>query len=402
MPFIPKIGEGAYPRGINMWSSEFERLIPTGSMERADLYVCGITPYDATHMGHAATYVAFDLLQRVWLDAGYPVRYVQNVTDIDDPLLVRAAERGVSWESIAESETQLFREDMTALRVIPPMAYIGAVESIPLVVEAVVKLLASGEAYWVDQDVYFNVASDPEFGHRSHLSEATQLKIFGERGGDPDRVGKRAPLDCLLWRGKREGEPFWESSLGAGRPGWHIECSAIALHYLGQSIDVQGGGSDLLFPHHDMGASEAFALTGKRFSQNFMHAGMIGLDGEKMSKSKGNLVFVSALRQSGVDPNAIRLALIESHYRSNRDWSAALLARAENRLQEWKGALAHSRGAPAHETIAAIRTALSDDLDTPRALEAMDRWASEQNGEGDVGGPGLMSRALDALLGIAI
>ena len=402
MPFIPKIGEGAYPRGINMWSSEFERLIPTGSLERADLYVCGITPYDATHMGHAATYVAFDLLQRVWLDAGYPVRYVQNVTDIDDPLLVRAAERGVSWESIAESETQLFREDMTALRVIPPMAYIGAVESIPFVVEAVVKLLASGEAYWVDQDVYFNVASDPEFGHRSHLSEATQLKIFGERGGDPDRVGKRAPLDCLLWRGKREGEPFWESSLGAGRPGWHIECSAIALHYLGQSIDVQGGGSDLLFPHHDMGASEAFALTGKRFSQNFMHAGMIGLDGEKMSKSKGNLVFVSALRQSGVDPNAIRLALIESHYRSNRDWSAALLARAENRLQEWKGALAHSRGTPAHETIAAIRTALSDDLDTPRALEAMDRWASEQNGEGDVGGPGLMSRALDTLLGIAI
>ena len=155
-----------------MWSSEFERLIPTGSMERADLYVCGITPYDATHMGHAATYVAFDLLQRVWLDAGYPVRYVQNVTDIDDPLLVRAAERGVSWEFIAESETQLFREDMTALRVIPPMAYIGAVESIPLVVEAVVKLLASGAAYWVDQDVYFNVASDPEFGGRSHLAES--------------------------------------------------------------------------------------------------------------------------------------------------------------------------------------------------------------------------------------
>jgi len=401
-PFIPKIGEGAYPSGINMWSSEFERVIPTGSMERADLYVCGITPYDATHMGHAATYVAFDLLQRVWLDAGYPVRYVQNVTDIDDPLLVRAAERGVSWESIAESETQLFREDMTALRVIPPMAYIGAVESIPRVVEAVAKLLASGAAYWVDQDVYFNVASDPEFGGRSHLAEATQLKIFGERGGDPDRVGKRAPLDCLLWRGKREGEPFWESSLGAGRPGWHIECSAIALHYLGQSIDVQGGGSDLLFPHHDMGASEAFALTGKRFAQNFMHAGMIGLDGEKMSKSKGNLVLVSTLRQSGVDPNAIRLALIESHYRSNRDWSADLLARADNRLQEWKRALAHSRGTSAHETIAAIRNALSDDLDTPRALKAVDQWAKKQHGEGDVGGPGLMSRALDTLLGIAI
>ena len=401
-PFIPKIDAGAYPNGIDMWSSEFERLIPTGTVAHADLYVCGITPYDATHMGHAATYVAFDLLHRVWLDAGYPARYVQNVTDIDDPLLVRAAERGVSWESIAENETQLFREDMTALRVIPPMAYIGAVESIPLVVEAVEKLLRSGHAYWVESDVYFNVASDPEFGGRSHLSVDQQLKIFGERGGDPDRIGKRAPLDCLLWRGQREGEPFWESSLGAGRPGWHIECSAIALNYLGSSIDVQGGGSDLLFPHHDMGASEAFALTGNRFARNFVHAGMIGLDGEKMSKSKGNLVFVSKLRQAGVDPNAIRLALMESHYRSNRDWSEDLLNRATSRLHTWREALAHSRGTSATETIERIRKSLANDLDTPSALAAVDQWAALQNGEGEVGGPGAMSRALDALLGVAI
>ncbi len=401
-PFIPKIDEGSYPNGITMWSSEFERPIPTGSISHADLYVCGITPYDATHMGHAATYVAFDLLHRVWLDAGYPARYVQNVTDIDDPLLVRAAERGVSWESIAENETQLFREDMTALRVIPPMAYIGAVESIPLVVEAVERLLESGHAYWVEDDVYFDVASDPDFGGRSHLSVEQQLEIFGERGGDPDRIGKRAPLDCLLWRGRREGEPFWESSLGAGRPGWHIECTAIALKYLGSSIDVQGGGSDLLFPHHDMGASEAYALTGNRFARNFVHAGMIGLEGEKMSKSRGNLVFVSTLRQAGIDPNAIRLALMEGHYRSNRDWSEALLDRAIERLQLWRGALAHSRGTSATDSIDRIRESLANDLDTPSALAAVDKWALLQNGEGEVGGPGKMSRALDALLGIAI
>jgi len=401
-PSRPAIGTGHYPNGVQIWSSESLKKITTGSSERADLYVCGITPYDATHMGHAATYVAFDLLLRLWLDAGYPARYVQNVTDIDDPLLVRAAERGVSWESIAEKEIQLFREDMTALRVIPPMAYIGAVESIPLVVAAVEKLLASGHAYWVEQDVYFSVSSDPEFGTRSHLKFEEQLKIFGERGGDPDLKGKRAPLDCLLWRGKRDGEPFWESSLGAGRPGWHIECSAIALQYLGESIDVQGGGSDLLFPHHDMGAAEAFALTGARFAQNFVHAGMIGLDGEKMSKSKGNLVFVSKLREAGVDPNAIRLALMESHYRENRDWSDELLLRAQERLQLWSTALAHSQGTSAEETIEQIRQCLANDLDTPGALRAVDQWAHAQKDEGSVAGPGVLSRALDSLLGIAI
>ena len=401
-PSRPAIGTGHYPNGVQIWSSESLKKITTGSSERADLYVCGITPYDATHMGHAATYVAFDLLLRLWLDAGYPARYVQNVTDIDDPLLVRAAERGVSWESIAEKEIQLFREDMTALRVIPPMAYIGAVESIPLVVAAVEKLLASSHAYWVEKDVYFSVSSDPDFGTRSHLMHEEQLKIFGERGGDPDLKGKRAPLDCLLWRGKRDGEPFWESSLGAGRPGWHIECSAIALQYLGKSIDVQGGGSDLLFPHHDMGAAEAFALTGKRFAQNFVHAGMIGLDGEKMSKSKGNLVFVSKLREAGVDPNAIRLALMESHYRENRDWSDELLLRAQKRLQLWSTALAHSQGTSAEETIELIRQCLANDLDTPGALRAVDQWAHAQKDEGSVAGPGALSRALDSLLGIAI
>ncbi|KNB49690.1 cysteine--1-D-myo-inosityl 2-amino-2-deoxy-alpha-D-glucopyranoside ligase [Streptomyces caatingaensis] len=372
----------------------------------ARLYVCGITPYDATHMGHAATYNAFDLVQRVWLDTKRQVHYVQNVTDIDDPLLERAAANGDDWEALAERETALFREDMTALRLLPPRNYVGAVESIPKIVPIVERLLAAGAAYELDGDVYFSVASDAHFGEVSGLDAEAMRLLSAERGGDPDRPGKKNPVDPMLWMAARPGEPSWDgASLGPGRPGWHIECVAIALEHFGMGFDVQGGGSDLIFPHHEMGASHAQALTGEHpFAKAYVHAGMVALHGEKMSKSKGNLVFVSALRRAGVDPAAIRLALLAHHYRADWEWTDAVLAEAVERLGRWRAAVSRPDGPSADALLEEVREALADDLDAPAALAAVDRWAAAQAAGGgtDEGAPGLVSRTVDALLGVAL
>jgi L-cysteine:1D-myo-inositol 2-amino-2-deoxy-alpha-D-glucopyranoside ligase len=400
---IPSLVEGRRPSAIEIFDSASGSLVLAAQSKLAKMYVCGITPYDATHMGHAATYVAFDLLNRIWRDSSHDVRYVQNITDVDDPLLIRAKEKGEDWQDLAERQIALFRDDMTALRVIPPDYYIGAVEAIPLVVDAVTKLFDEDSAYWLDGDVYFRVHNDPEFGSRSHLTREEMLSIFAERGGDPSRLGKEDPLDCLLWQAERPDEPAWHTKLGAGRPGWHIECSAIALRYLGDSIDVQGGGSDLIFPHHEMGAAEARAITGVPFAKAYVHAGMIGLVGEKMSKSKGNLVLVSTLRNSGVDPMEIRLALLAGHYRTNRDWTDHGLSDARLRLNMWREQLSRPAGPDATETIWRMREALANDLDSPAALQAVDDWCSlPRLGSDGPGEPGVVSRAIDALLGIAI
>jgi L-cysteine:1D-myo-inositol 2-amino-2-deoxy-alpha-D-glucopyranoside ligase len=341
------------------------------------MYVCGITPYDATHMGHAATYLAFDLLNRAWRDAGFAVNYVQNVTDVDDPLLERAVATGQDWRELAARETALFREDMTALNVIPPEQYLGAVESIPLVIDWIGTLLDRGAAYRVDSDLYFRVDQDKSFGSIAGLSKPDMLTLFAQRGGDPDRPGKESPLDCLLWQAERPDEPAWDGALGHGRPGWHIECVAIALTHLGMSFDVQGGGRDLAFPHHEMGASQAHVATDDHpYAHAYVHAGMIGLDGEKMSKSKGNLVLVSRLRDSGVDPMAIRLALLAGHYRADRDWTDELLVRAQSRLHTWRQTL-ELPTPDSSSLLQELRNSLSNDLDSPAALAAIDAWMSQ-------------------------
>ncbi|MGH3327151.1 MAG: cysteine--1-D-myo-inosityl 2-amino-2-deoxy-alpha-D-glucopyranoside ligase, partial [Streptomycetales bacterium] len=337
-PEVPKLpGTGLSPR---VYDTSARDVRPTAPGRTARLYVCGITPYDATHVGHAATYVAFDLLCRTWLDAGHEVRYVQNVTDVDDPLLERARQTGADWAALAERETTLFREDMTELRTLPPRHYVGAVEAIPLIVELIERLRDRGAAYDVDGDLYFPVSTDPRFGGVSGLGQEAMLRAFGENGGDPGRPGKKDPLDCLLWQGAREAEPAWETRLGEGRPGWHVECAAIASAYLGTGFDVQGGGRDLAFPHHEMGASEAYVATGSwPFARAYVHAGMVGLEGEKMSKSRGNLVFVSGLRRAGHDPMAVRLALLAHHYRDDWDWTPEGLAAASERLARWRAAV---------------------------------------------------------------
>ena len=409
-PVVPDLPGDGVP--LQVYDTAAGALRPSAPGDTARLYVCGITPYDATHLGHAATYLAFDLLQRVWLDNGHAVHYVQNVTDIDDPLLERAAHTGENWVALAERETQLFREDMTALRVLPPAEYVGAVEAIPEITVAIEKLLADSHAYRVDDDIYFPVSAAPGFGSESHYDRDTMLRLFAERGGDPTRAGKRDPLDSLLWRARRPGEPYWETSLGAGRPGWHIECSVIAYNRLGMAFDVQGGGSDLVFPHHEHSAAHAEALTGTApFARAYVHAGMIGLDGEKMSKSRGNLVLVSKLRAAGVDPMAVRLALLDGHYRADREWTGGRLPAAEARLGRWRAAAALPAAAPALPLLAEVRAALANDLDTGAALAAIDRWvdAALATPGDDAAAPGddrsapaLLRDLVDALLGIAL
>ena len=402
-------------------SSTGERVQPVPG-DSAGLYVCGITPYDATHIGHAATYVSFDLLVRAWLDAGRTVTYVSNVTDVDDPLLERANATGVDWRDLARDQIALFAADMTALGVVPPDVYLGAVETVPQVVGAVERLVAAGAAYRVpnepgaggDQpelgDVYADVSVDPSFGDVARLDREEMTALFRERGGDPERVGKRDPLDPLLWRRERPGEPAWDGgSLGTGRPGWHVECAVIARQGLGSGFHVQGGGADLLFPHHEMSTSHLRLLAGGERATAHLHVGLVSYQGEKMSKSRGNLVLVSRLLEQGVDPMAIRLALLDHHYRSEWEWFDDDLVRAQMRLARWREAVSGNGGPEAATTLAAMRAALRDDLDAPTALRAVDAWAERavtESSRDDVvvheGAPGVIARGVNALLGVRI
>lgn len=397
------------PEALSLFDTAARAVVPvTPGGDAARMYVCGITPYDATHLGHANTYVTFDLVGRVWRDLGYPVVYTQNVTDVDDPLLERAAETGQDWEELAEGQTELFRSDMQDLRVIPPDHYVGAVESITLVVDLIEKLRSSGLVYQVDDpeypDWYFNTVAAPGFGSVGHLDEQAMIQRFADNGGDPDRPGKRHPLDCLIWRFARPDEPSWNSPLGAGRPGWHIECTAIALNFLGPDFDLQGGGSDLVFPHHEMCAAEGIVAAGQPFAQTYVHSGMVALDGEKMSKSKGNLELVSRLRHAGADPMAIRLALLNHHYRSDWEWTPDQLDAATARLDRWRAALSEGKLAPVDDLVTELRRALRTDLDAPAALSAVDAWVARAPEQGirDERALAAARDALDALLGIQL
>lgn len=417
---------------VRLFDTVKGRVVTLEAAGEQSMYVCGITPYDATHMGHAASYVAFDLLNRAWRDGKQQVSYVQNVTDVDDPLLERATATGVDWRDLAASQIELFQTDMEALNVLAPDHYVGAVEAVPMIVPAIERLLHQGLAYRVagaagepDGDVYYDVeaagkhsadavdvagaAADAwTLGSVSGLSDAEMLELFAERGGDPGRAGKRQALDPLLWRVAREGEPSWPGGeLGEGRPGWHIECTVIAQKHLPAPFTVQGGGSDLIFPHHEMGAGHAYSLAGVPLARHFAHAGMVGLDGEKMSKSKGNLVLVSRLRAAGEDPAAIRLAILAHHYRSDWSWTDAGFHEAKERLQTWRSALAAAPAGSAGGLIARLRAEMSDDLNAPAALAAVDAWAKaalEHSGtvSGSSTDAALVGDAVNALLGVEL
>ena len=405
IPQLPGIG-GV----VRVRDSSTGQLVAAAAGPTASLYVCGITPYDATHL-------TVDLLVRAWRDAGRTVRYASNVTDVDDPLLERATATGVDWRALAVEQTALFAEDMTALGVIPPDVYTGAVESIPAVVDAVEHLVAAGAAYRAELpdasgagigDIYADLSVDPDLGDVAGLDRDEMLALFAERGGDPARAGKRDALDPLVWRRERAGEPAWDgASLGNGRPGWHIECAVIARDGLGLPFDVQGGGVDLRFPHHEMSTSHARLLDSGHGARVHLHTGMVGLDGEKMSKSRGNLVLVSRLRAAGEDPMAIRLAILAHRYASDWTWTDDDLAGGRIRLARWRAAVSGNGGPDATSTLHAIRAALADDLDAPAALAAVDAWAdaSLSGGSRDddvTGAPGVMARTVNALLGIRL
>jgi L-cysteine:1D-myo-inositol 2-amino-2-deoxy-alpha-D-glucopyranoside ligase len=461
VPDLP--GSGPAPRLHDTATGE---LVLAAAGPVATLYACGITPYDATHMGHAATYTAWDLLVRTWLDAApetpesaqaqvqaqtaesahaqvparaqapgrprrYAVVYVQNVTDVDDPLLERAERDGEDWRELARRETQRYREDMEALRVLPPTHLIGAVEALPVIERFSARMADRGALYNVDEDVYFARSADPGFGSLSGpgtacgYGPAEMAELAAQRGGDPDRPGKKDPLDVLVWRAERPGEPAWDSRFGRGRPGWHVECAAIATEYLGNSFDVQAGGSDLVFPHHEMSASHArvaLSPAGHPFARVYVHAGMVSYHGEKMSKSLGNLVFVSRLLADGVDPMAIRMALLAHHYRSDWEWTDAVLGDAQARLARWRAALTRAEAAApeavspgttpaaaAEMVLSGVRARMRDDLDAPGALAVVDHWADTLVAEPptritaeDLAGARLVKATVDALLGISL
>ncbi|HWF82293.1 MAG TPA: cysteine--1-D-myo-inosityl 2-amino-2-deoxy-alpha-D-glucopyranoside ligase [Streptosporangiaceae bacterium] len=404
IPSLP--GRGPDPL---VWDTASKARVVAASGKLATIYACGITPYDATHIGHAATYIAWDLLVRSWLDAGHEVRYAQNVTDVDDPLLERAARDGDDWRELADREIARYRADMAALRVLPPDYLIGAVEALDVIGKFSGLLASRGSLYDLDGDVYAARSADARFGSVSGFDQPTMLKLSAERGGDPGRPGKKDALDPLVWLAERPGEPHWDSSFGPGRPGWHVECAAIASRWLGTAFDVQAGGSDLIFPHHEMSASHARVAhgvaDGEVFARRYVHAGMVRYDGEKMSKSLGNLVFVSALRESGTDPMAIRLAILAHHYREDWDWTGEVLGTAIARLGRWREAVRRPSGEQ-DGVLAAMRERITDDLDAPGALAAVDAWAGAVL-DGPPAGPvsvgsDLVRDAIDALLGVKL
>jgi len=375
------------------------------------MYVCGITPYDATHLGHAATYLTFDLINRYLQLTGLPVNFVENITDIDDPLFERAKRDNQSWSQLGESQVALFTSDMSALRILPPKSYVAVTEAMESIIFAIESLVANDFTYELDGNFYFRIQpflKDLEMP----LDEA--LRIFAERGGDPKLSGKENPLDPILWISNKDGEPGWDSKMGFGRPGWHIECTVIALenligaNYLQANsgikygIDLQGGGTDLIFPHHFMTAAIGKALCGFDFAKGYLHAGMVGLDGEKMSKSKGNLVLVSELLKAGYDPMVIRHALLSEGYTEDRMWKSETLNSSVARVAVLRSALARIEVAPTDNLIDSVAEHIANNLDTPAALRELDQWATD-TANGAIGGSvGELSRFMDAVLGLAL
>ena len=401
-PFVPSLINHDFPP-LNIKDSS-AGLIQFEKSEDFRMYVCGITPYDATHLGHAATYLAFDLIYRYQFLSGKNIKFVQNITDIDDPLLERANRDKVDWSALADSQINLFKSDMSALRVVPPEHFIKVTESLTIIEEFIKRLAKNGYLYEIENDYYFAVE---QFLADLPIPVDEAVKVFSERGGDPHRVGKKHPLDPLVWSAHVGNEPGWESSFGFGRPGWHVECTAIACHYLDENennpiVSLQGGGSDLIFPHHFMSAQIIQAAYGREFSESFVHAAMISLDGEKMSKSKGNLIFVSKLLESGIDPMILRWALLRGHFQQDRAWSNELLEISTKEVELVRSALAQSEVADTKNVINSLIQDISNNLDTPSALDRLTKWANLSQSNPTVNQSGLMARAVDSLLGLAL
>jgi L-cysteine:1D-myo-inositol 2-amino-2-deoxy-alpha-D-glucopyranoside ligase len=368
---------------VRLYDTSRRAVVPFEAGPTVKMYTCGITPYDAAHLGHAATYLAYDVLQRRLRDMGHRTQCVRNVTDVDDDILRKARELGVHYLDLAAEEVSRFDSDMGALGLLPAFSEPRATSAIPDILGFIGMVLDSGHAYRSGGAVYFDVSSFDRFGQVSGYDRPTMLELAAERGGNPDDPSKRDPLDFVLWQPSAPDEPSWNSLWGPGRPGWHIECSALSMRELGETIDLHGGGSDLIFPHHECEAAQSEAATGAPFVRHWVHAGMVRLGGTKMSKSLGNLVFVHDLLKQWEAP-AIRLAVLAHHYRPDWDWHDGLMPQAMERLGRWRA------GGHGDAALEETRAALDDDLDTPTAIAAIDAAA----------GAGLGVSTAAALLGV--
>jgi len=375
---------------MRLYDTAQGRVVPFEPGHLVTMYSCGITPYDSAHIGHASIYLTFDILQRRLLDLGHEPRLVRNVTDVDDDILRKARELGVHYLDLAAEEVARFDADMGSLGLLPVYAEPRATSAIADILSLIGAALAGGHAYESGGAVYFDVSSFAGFGRLSRLERPEMLVLAAEHGGRPDDPNKRDPLDFVLWQPSLVDEPSWESRWGPGRPGWHIECSALAMRELGETIDLHGGGRDLVFPHHECEIAQSEAVTGRPFVRHWLHGGLVALGGTKMSKSLGNLVFVSDLLKEW-DPAAVRLSLLAHHYRGDWEWQDGDLATAAERLDRWRAA-ASAGGAGAEEALQAVRRALDDDLDAPAALRAVDERAAA----------GSSVAAGAALLGVAL
>ena len=364
---------------MRLYDTARQAVVPFEAGPLVKMYTCGITPYDATHVGHAATYVLYDVLQRRLRDLGHDTQCVRNVTDVDDDILRKAREVGMPYLELADAEVTRFQADMRALGMLPAFSEPAASSAIHDILGFIGMVLDRGHAYQAAGAVYFSVGSFERFGQVSHLRREEMLELAAERGGNPGDPAKRDPLDFVLWQPSAPDEPAWESMWGPGRPGWHIECSALALRELGTTIDLHGGGTDLIFPHHECEAAQSEAATGERFVRHWLHAPMVEYEGTKMSKSLGNLVFISELVKEW-DPMALRLAILDHSYREAWSWHDGLLQEASARLERWRVA------GEGDGSLDEVRAALDDDLDLPRAMRAIDDAVASGRGCGRAAG----------------
>lgn len=355
------------------------------------MYTCGITPYDATHIGHAATYLTYDVLQRRLRDRGHETRCVRNITDVDDDILRKARELGVHYLDLAAAETARFDSDMEALGMIECWSEPRATSAVPDIRGFIGMVLDRGHAYESGGAVYFDVGSFERFGQVSNVGRDEMLELARQHGGNPDDPNKRDPLDFVLWQPSAPDEPAWDSLWGPGRPGWHIECSALAMRELDTTIDLHGGGSDLIFPHHECEAAQSEAATGRPFVRHWMHQAMVRMDGEKMSKSLGNLVFVSDLLEMH-DPRAVRLGVVNHHYRTPWEWDDTIMGEADDRLRRW--AATAGATSDSERALSEVRVALDEDLDTPAAVRVIDD--AVERGESVVSAAMLLGVSLDS------
>jgi L-cysteine:1D-myo-inositol 2-amino-2-deoxy-alpha-D-glucopyranoside ligase len=384
---------------IRLHETSQRKIVPFEPPEVVRMYVCGITPYDSTHLGHAATYLTYDLLIRRLQELGHEVRMVRNVTDVDDSILPRARELGVPYLELADAELTRFHSDMDALGMIPPVSEPRATEAIDEIIDIVERLLDGDHAYLTHGTVYFDVSTFKRFGKLSQYPFDQMVKLSRARGGNPDDPHRRDTLDFVLWQASAPDEPAWRAPFGVGRPGWHVECSAMAMHAHGPTLDLHGGGTDLIFPHHEAEVAQSEALTGQPYVRHWLHSAMVAYEGEKMSKSLGNLVFVSDLLKQA-DPRAIRLALMRHHYRAGFEWHDTDIEEGTALLHRLLAAARSPDGADARPFADRVRAALDNDLDAPRALDALDDLASAiLSGGADTEAPTTLAE-LGTLLGI--